>query len=94
MLEALRPRSHSHIRQSSLKGSQAPQPGDHNDSLNRPPAMILTTLRTLLPRRTSPNPSRNLHPQVVPRPAAHWAADLQLRCQQRGVFQHNPRPSR
>lgn len=93
-LKAQRLQSHNHIRQSSLKGSQAPQPGDHNDSLDPPPTMILTTLRMLLPRRTSPNPSRNLHPQVVPRPAAHWAADLQLHCQQRAVFQHNPRRSR
>lgn len=93
-LEALRSRSHNHIRQSSLKGSQAPQPGDHNDSLNPPPTMILTTLRVLLPQRTSLNPSRNLHRQVVPRPAAHRAADLQHHCQQRAVYHHSPRPSR
>lgn len=93
-LEALLPPSHNHIRQSSLKCSQAPQPGDHNDSRDRPPTMILTTSRMLWAQRTSPKSSPNLHPQVVPQPDAHWAADLQLHSQQRAVFQHTPHPSR
>lgn len=92
-LEALRPRSHNHIHQSSSKGSQAPQPGDHNDFLSPPTTMILTTLQMLLRRRTSQNHFPNLRPQNVSRLAGQRATDLQLHCQQRAVFQHNPHPS-
>lgn len=93
MLEALRPRCHNQIHQSSFKGSPAPQPGDHNDFLSPPTIMTLTTLQMLLRRRTSQNHFPNLRPQNVPRLAARRATDLQLHCQQRAVFQHNPHPS-
>lgn len=93
-LEALRPRSHNRIHQSSFKGSRAPQPGDHNDFLSLPTIiMILTTLQMLLRRRTSQNHFPNLRPQNVPRLAGQRATDLQLHFQQRAVFQHNPHPS-
>lgn len=92
-LEALRPQYQNHIRQSSLRGSQAPQLGDHNDFLGLPTITIPTTLQMLLRRRTSQNHPPNLRPQNVPRPAAQRATDLWLHCQQRAVFQHNPHPS-
>lgn len=91
-LEALRPRSHSHIRQPSLRDSQAPRPGDLNDCFKTPPKMIITTLRMPPPRQTSMRPYQNPHLQVVRRPAAHRPPDLQHHCQRLAVCQHTPRP--
>lgn len=90
MLEALRLRFQNHIRQPSFKGSQLPQPVGHHESPKPPQTMSLTTMRMLPPRRTSTNPSQNLHLRPVPLPSAHRTGGLQLYCQPRAT----PLPSR